>query len=68
MMKIIIIFIILMSIEYDHTKKKDNKYNHSHKMGIVPLQLKIKNFYYEIRDYNNGDKTTYTENSNKEFF
>ena len=76
MMKmVIIIIIILMSIEYDHTKKKENEYNHSHKMGIVPLQLKIKNFYYEIRDYgdktigdNNGDKTIYIENSDKEFF
>ena len=37
-------------------------------MDIVPLQLKIKNFYYEIRDYNNGDKTIYIENSDKEFF
>ena len=76
MMKmVIIIIIILMSIEYDHTKRKENEYNHSHKMGIVPLQLKIKNFYYEIRDYgdktigdNNGDKTIYIENSDKEFF
>ena len=53
-------------------KESDNeyfvRYNHSNKMDILPLQLKIKNFYYEIRDYNNGDKTTYTENSNKEFF
>ena len=37
-------------------------------MDIVPLQLKIKNFYYEIRDYNNGDKTIYIENSDKKFF
>ena len=37
-------------------------------MDIVQLQLKIKNFYYEIRDYNNGDKTIYIENSDKEFF
>ena len=37
-------------------------------MDIVPLQLKIKNFYYEIPDYNNGDKTIYIENSDKEFF
>ena len=37
-------------------------------MDIVPLQLKIKNFYYEIRDCNNGDKTIYIENSDKEFF
>ena len=53
-------------------KKRDNedlvRYNHLNKMEIVPLQLKIKNFYYEIRDYNNGDKTIYIENSNKEFF
>ena len=33
-------------------KKRDNedlvRYNHLNKMDIVPLQLKIKNFYYEI--------------------
>ena len=44
------------------------RYNHSNKMDILPLQLKINNFYYEIRDYDNGDKTIYIENSNKKFF
>ena len=48
-------------------KKRDIRYNHSNKMDIVLLQLKIKNFYYEIRDYKNGDKMIYIENSNKEF-
>ena len=62
-------------IDVDRTslfKESDNeyfvRYNHSNKMDILPLQLKIKNFYYEIRDYDNGDKTIYIENSNKNFF
>ena len=62
-------------IDVDRTslcKESDNeyfvRYNHSNKMDILPLQLKIKNFYYEIRDYDNGDKMIYIENSNKKFF
>ena len=31
------------------------RYKHSNKMDIVPLQLKIKNFYYQIRNYGSGD-------------
>ena len=53
-------------------KKNDNeyftRYKHLNKMDIVPLQLKIKNYFYEISDYDNGDETIYIENSNKEFF
>ena len=53
-------------------KKNDNeyfiRYNHSNKMDILPLQLKIKNFYYEIHDYNNGNEIIYIENSGKRFF
>ena len=37
-------------------------------MDIVPLQLKIKSFYYEIQDYNNGDNIIYIKNSDKRFF
>ena len=32
-------------------------------MDIVPWQLKVKNFYYEIQDYNNGDDIIYIEKS-----
>ena len=37
-------------------------------MDILPLQLKIKNFYYEILDHNKGAKIVYIENSNDGFF
>ena len=37
-------------------------------MDIVPLQLKIKNFYYEIKKYNNCDNTTYIENGDERVF
>ena len=64
--------IILMLIENITIQKRDNKYfiryYHSNKMDIVPLKLKIKIFYYEIQDYNNGDNTIYIENSDKGFF
>ena len=52
--------------------KQSNKYfisyKHSNRMDIVLLQLKIKNFYYEIQDYNNSDDIIYIENSNEGFF
>ena len=64
--------IILMLIENITIQKRDNKYfiryYHSNKMDIVPLKLKIKIFYYEIQDYNNGNNTIYIENSDKGFF
>ena len=34
----------------------------------MPLQLKTKNFYYEIHDHNNGGKVIYIENSDGGFF
>ena len=37
-------------------------------MDIVPLQLKIMNFFYQVCDYNSGGKVIYIENSDKEFF
>ena len=53
-------------------KKSDNKYfiryKHSNKMDIVSLQLKIKNFYYEIHDDDGYNERIYIENSNKRFF
>ena len=43
-------------------------YKHSDKMDIVPLQLKIKDFYYEIQNYGSGDNIICIENSDKGFF
>ena len=34
----------------------------------MPFQLKTKNLYYEINDYNDGDNKTFFENSGKGFF
>ena len=40
------------------------RYEDLNKMNIVPVQLKIKNFYYEIHDYNKyDDEMIYIENS-----
>ena len=52
------------------------RYRHSNEMGIEPLQLKIKNFYYETHndgdddddDDDDDDEVIYIENSDKEFF
>ena len=44
------------------------RYRHSNKIDILPLQLKIKNVYYEIHDFNNGDEIMYIENSDDGFF
>ena len=43
-------------------------YKHSDKMDIVPLQLKIKDFYYEIQNYGSRDNIICIENSDKRFF
>ena len=37
-------------------------------MYIVPLQLKINNFYYKIHNFNNSNETIYIEYSDKGFF
>ena len=37
-------------------------------MDILPLQLKLNNFYYEIHDYNKVGRIIYIENSDDEFF
>ena len=34
----------------------------------MPLQLKIKNFYFEIKKYNNSNNIIFTENSDEGFF
>ena len=43
-------------------------YRHSNKIDILSSQLKIKNVYYEIHDFNNGDEIMYIENSDDGFF
>ena len=72
MMKMDTIIMILMLIEYYYTKKVTKKhfirYRHSNQMDILPLQLKMKNFYYEINDHNKGGKIIYIENSDDGFF
>ena len=61
-----------MLIEYYYTKKVTKKhfirYRHSNQMDILPLQSKMKNFYYEIHDHNKGGKIIYIENSDDGFF
>ena len=61
-----------MLIEYYYTKKVTKKhfirYRHSNQMDILPLQLKMKNFYYEIHDHNKCGKIIYIENSDDGFF
>ena len=61
-----------MLIEYYYTKKVTKKhfirYRHSNQMDILPLQLKMKNFYYEMHDHNKGGKIIYIENSDDGFF
>ena len=61
-----------MLIEYYYTKKVTKKhfirYRHSNQMDVLPLQLKMKNFYYEIHDHNKGGKIIYIENSDDGFF
>ena len=61
-----------MLIEYYYTKKVTKKhfirYRLSNQMDILPLQLKMKNFYYKIHDHNKGGKIIYIENSDDGFF
>ena len=54
-------------------KKSDNeyifRYNNVNKMMIVPLQLKIKNFYNELNTFaNNNNRVMFIYNDDKEFF
>ena len=44
------------------------RYYDVNKKDTMPFQLKTKNFYYEINDYNDGDNKTFFENSGKGFF
>ena len=53
-------------------KKSDNeyiiRYNNVNKMMIVPLQLKIKNFYNELNTFANNNRVMFIYNDDKEFF
>ena len=53
-------------------QKSNNKYftryQDSNKINIVPLQLKIKNFYYEIHYDDGYNERIYIENSDKKDF
>ena len=53
-------------------KKSDNeyiiRYNDVNKMMIVPLQLKIKNFYNELNTFANNNRVMFIYNDDKEFF
>ena len=53
-------------------KQSDNeyiiRYNDVNKMIIVPLQLKIKNFYNELNTFANNNRVMFTYNDDKEFF
>ena len=53
-------------------KKSDNeyiiRYNDVNKMMIVPLQLKIKNFYNELNTFANNNRVMLIYNDDKEFF
>ena len=53
-------------------KKSDNeyiiRYNDVNKMMIVPLQLKIKNFYNELNTFANNNRGMFIYNDDKEFF
>ena len=53
MMKMLIIIVIdvgRISLFKQSKNKYFTRYEDFNKMNIVPLQLKIKNFYYEIHD------------------
>ena len=51
-------------------KKSDNeyiiRYNDANKMMIVPLQLKVKNFYNELNTLKNNNKVMFIYNDDKE--
>ena len=44
------------------------RYSDVNKMMLVPLQLKIKNFYNELNTLKNNNKVMFIYNDDKEFF
>ena len=71
-MKIFIIIMILTLIKYHYLKKSDNeyiiRYNDVNIMKVVPLQLKINNFYNELNTFANNNRVMLIYNHDKEFF
>ena len=71
-MKIFIIIMILTLIKYHYLKKSDNeyiiRYNDVNIMKVVPLQLKINNFYSELNTFANNNRVMFIYNDDKEFF
>ena len=71
-MKIFIIIMILTLIKYHYLKKSDNeyiiRYNDVNIMKVVPLQLKINNFYNELNTFANNNRVMFIYNDDKEFF
>ena len=63
---------ILTLIKYHYLKKSDNKYiiryNDVNIMKVVPLQLKINNFYNELNTFANNNRVMFIYNDDKEFF
>ena len=53
-------------------KKSDNeyiiRYNDVNRMKVVPLQLKIFNFYNELNTFANNNRVIFIYNDDKEFF
>ena len=53
-------------------KQSDNeyfiRYSDFNKMGIVPFQLKIKDFYGELKTFTNNDSVMFIHNNDKEHF
>ena len=63
---------ILMLIKYYYLKKSYNqyivRYYDINKMKIVPLQLKIKNFFSELHTFVNNDRIMFIYSDDKELF
>ena len=61
-----------MLIKYYYLKNNNNeyiiKYNDVNKMTIVPLQLKIKIFFFELHTYANNNRVMPIHSDNKELF
>ena len=43
------------------------RYNEFNKMEVVPLQLKIKSFYGELKKFRKNGKVIFIHNNDKEF-
>ena len=59
-----------MLIKYYYSKKSDNEYiiRYSDVNKMIPLQLKIKNFYNELITLANNNRVMLTQDDDIEFF